>query len=115
MASARSLSRLYPPVKNDNLSHLEEPVKCPNFGQSDPEVSMLDMQRAAWSQPVRGRFGRGFESAAVAPPDLMSAMAPDTSPDHAGRFRALAAQDRAAHLLRRLAVRGWQGFPAPPV
>jgi hypothetical protein len=66
-----------------------------------PEPSMLDRQRAEWQRPLRRHFGRG--GSAVAPPDLMGTMVPDTSPDHAGRFAALAQRDQMAHLVRHLA------------
>ena len=115
MASAgRSIGRLF--IAEPNVPNLGNQVKSATVADSEPDVSapsMLDLQRAEWQQPVRGRFGRGFEGSAVPAPDLMGTMGPDTSPDRTHAFAALAARDRAAQLLRRLAARGWQGFPAP--
>ncbi len=66
MASMQSIGRLHIAAI---AAKSGEPIRCPNFGQSEPDVSMLAQQVAEWQYPVGRRKTRGIRSS-IRPPSF---------------------------------------------
>jgi hypothetical protein len=113
MASAKSIGRLYAPVKMDNLSNSikpdRAPVKCSNFPHLEMDVpaepSMHDLFARSLAQPLHRRFLSPRRSRNDSPA-LMGTIVPANVPGDRADFAALAAQDRFRALLAKHPRRG---------
>ena len=93
MASANTIWRLH-------AAPQPEPVKLPDSGNSQPNVSaepdLLALQTAEWQRPARGFVSP--RSSRLDGPVLMGAMAPTSLPMGRRDFADVAARENAAHL-----------------
>jgi hypothetical protein len=112
MASMRTIGRLYAPERASatvaDLQPKDAPVKCPNFGQLQVDVSAPPPPE----RTVRGRFRVSRQdptetSYSVDPAMIMSSVAEAAPVDRTADFAALAVRERFEQVLRRhLGARG---------
>jgi hypothetical protein len=109
MANMQAISRLYAAEPQT------EPVKLPDSGNSQAEVSMLAMQeRFLLTQARRRRFALPGETVSeFDSPALMSTIAPTSIPEGRATFTGMAAQQARAAFVRRMATQAQRGAGHP--